>query len=425
MGAALALLVSAGSGLSIFTIRRVESKIQKLCTGSECTAGELRRGGLPSVVGPCYRKACVYLILGSDTRAGLSKQQQSQFGRASAGGGQRADTIIVVQVDTAKNRTVVLSIPRDLRVPIPGHGEGKINTAFELGGANLMVRTVANLTGLRINHYVQVNFAGFERLVDAIGGVPICINKPLQDKLAGLNLPHKGCYTLRGSQALAFVRARHIQGDLIPDFSRISRQQQFLQALVHKALSAGAVFDIPALIRAAQKNLVLDDKLNLYSLQDLTRKLGALGQAGVQFRVVPAFPITVDGVDYVRLLQPQAGTLFERIRDGKSLGTIGKAAYATPLSPAEVSVRVLDASSNGQAARVASFLARAGFRVEPVEVAPPELTTTVLLYGHGESKPKQAVASFLTDVPLRFDATYTAGADVTLVIGPDFQGIAP
>src|SRR2546430_7379391 len=125
---------------------------------------------------------------------------------------------------------------------------------------------------------------------------------PMIDKLAGLHLPHAGCYDLKGSQALAFVRARHVEGDTIPDFSRISRQQQFMRVVIQKLLSFGVVLHFKSLINAVSHNLVRDDKLNLYELQDLTRKLSGLGQYGVFFRVVPAKPVTIGGVDYVAML---------------------------------------------------------------------------------------------------------------------------
>ncbi|HEX9236263.1 MAG TPA: LCP family protein, partial [Actinomycetota bacterium] len=170
----LSLMVAAGSGLAIATIHHVEASIVKYdtretdpnCTGFRC---------LQHVDSHCLRRACNYLVLGSDSRAGLTKQEQKKFGNPNRSKGQRSDTILVVQVDAKLDRTVVLSIPRDLRVDIPGHGFGKINTAFDYG-PDVIVHTVENLTGLRINHYVEVNFLGFENLVNALGGIPICID---------------------------------------------------------------------------------------------------------------------------------------------------------------------------------------------------------------------------------------------------------
>lgn len=414
----LSLLVAVGSGFAIATIREVDARIPKLAVGPHCHGQQC----LPSVDPICIRKACTFLVLGSDSRRGLTKKQQKVLGNTRWTSGQRSDTIMVVQVDPQKDRTVVLSIPRDLRVPIPGHGVNKINTAFTYS-ANLMVRTVEQLTGLHINHYVEVNFIGFERLVNALGGIPVCIDRPLKDKISRLNLPHAGCYNLRGATALALVRARHIEGDNIPDFSRISRQQKFMRALIEKALSIGSVFHLPELIKAVQRNLIVDENMNIYALQDLTKKLGRLGQRHVYFRIVPAVPVQINGVDYLQLLEPQASRLFERMRDGQPIGIVGREAPLTPLSPANVTVRVLDANSGGRAAQVVSYLQRAGFVVLPAQQAPPELTRSEILWGHTAAKSKEVVSTYLPSLEVRSEGTHTAGSIVTVVVAPDFPAI--
>ena len=415
LASVLAVLISVGSGLSIATIHHVEGQIHKVKTGPGCTG----RDCLPSVQPTCLKKVCTFLILGSDSRKGLS----GSFGTSKDVTGQRADTIILVQVSPARSRTVVLSIPRDLRVAIPGHGTNKINTAFQYG-ADVMVQTVRRLTGFRINHYVQVNFLGFQRLVNALRGVPICIDKPMFDALAGLRLPHAGCYNLKGAQALAFVRARHVEGDTIPDFSRISRQQQFMRVVIQKLLSFGVVLHFRSLIDAVQNNLVVDDKLNLYSLQDLTRKLSALGQRGVFFRVVPSVPAQVGGVDYVELL-PEATALFARIKAGKQLGSLGREAAQTNVSPASISVRVYDAGSGGQAQKVVTFLEDAGFVVLPLEPAPAGLSKSEIVYRKGFTDEERVVASYLSSLNSLYNYrdAKDSGANVAVVIGSDFKGL--
>src|SRR5438105_9979976 len=414
----LALVLASGSAFSIATIRHVESNVTKLDTGRGC-----HRNCLPDVTPPCVKDICDFLILGSDSRAGLSKQEQQSFGTTTQSAGQRSDTIILVRVDPIHDQTTVLSIPRDLRVKVPGHGLGKINTAFDYG-PNVIVKAVKQLTGLPINHYIQLNFDGFQGLVNAMGGVPICVNKPMEDTLAGLHLPHAGCYNMHGAQALAFVRARHILGDVIPDFSRIARQQQFIRAVIQKAESAGEVVHLPALIKAIQRNLVVDKPLNLYALQDLSRRLANLGQQGIDFRVVPSTPVTIGRVDYLQLAQPDASQLFDRIRRNQPLGRLGKVSTSTALSPANIIVRVLDANSGGKAAAVASFLQRAGFIVLALQTAPPGLTKTEILARPGTYDAGQVVASYTSsNLPIVRDQAHTTGSDVTLVIGPDFKGI--
>jgi LCP family protein required for cell wall assembly len=414
----LSILVTVASGLAIAGVRYLDHSLVKLPSGSKATGPH----ALTHVDSICIKNACNFLVLGSDTRAGLSKQQQSQFGTNQTVQGQRSDTIMVVHVDPENDRTVILQIPRDLRVEIPGHGIDKINSAFNYG-EDVTVQTVEQLTGFRINHYVEINFTGFERLVDALGGIPICIDKPMSDQLAGLHLSHAGCYNLKGPQALAFVRARHVAGDTIPDFSRISRQQQFMRAVINKVLSLGAFTKIFALAHAIKDNVKVDDKLNIDDLQELTNKMAQVGQRGVVFRVVPAVPVTIGGIDFVEAIQPGADRLFKRVLAGKRLGSLGLEEPLTPISPAEVTVQVWDANSGGKAASVVAYLQKAGFIVLPMQTAPGTYTKTQLLWAKGADQLRTVVASYLPTVAVLSDQGIQGQADVTIVVGPDFKGI--
>jgi LCP family protein required for cell wall assembly len=430
MAGVLSLVIAGASGLAIATIHHVEASITKIQTG-EAARRAVENGDLDPKkalihIDPvCVRKACTYLILGSDSREGLP----GQYGSTENSPGQRSDTMILVQTDPERQRTVVLSIPRDLLVDIPGHGQGKINTALGYGN-DVVVQTVHNLTGLKINHFVEINFRGFQGLVDALGGVTICIDRPLIDKQSNLDLEKAGCHNLKGGQALAFVRARHIEGDLIPDFSRIARQQQFMRAVIQKALSLNLLFHLPDLINTVSSNLQMDDHLDLYNLQDLTRKLAEKGQSGVTFRVVPAIPKEEQGVDYVVLFQPDAQTLFERMRLGQRLGDLGLRAYGTPVSPANVTVQILDAGNTAAAAQVATFLEGAGFLVLPTRSAPAALTTSEILWGLSVKRedpttgdPVATLSSYLPKFNVRFDRVNARGTTLLVVVGPDFPGI--
>jgi LCP family protein required for cell wall assembly len=301
---------------------------------------------------------------------------------------------------------------------------GKINTAFSYrNGSDLVVQTVEKLTGMQVNHYVQIDFSGFQSLVNALGGVPICVSQPMHDTYSGLNLPHKGCYNLKGAQALAFVRARHVEGDVIPDFNRIARQQQFTRAVIDKALSVGAIFHYTDIIDAVSKGIVVDKNLSLYDLQDLTLQLSHLGQKGVDFRVVPAIPTEIDGVAYVEALEPDAAHLFTKIREGKPLGTLGKEEPNTPLSEAQVTVRVLDADSNGKAQKAADWLARSGFIVQPVEPASEGYRPNVLYWGRGAAQEEQVVAKYFDQsFPIDYAPHKAQHHVITVVVGPDFVG---
>jgi LCP family protein required for cell wall assembly len=431
VAAVLSLSLVVGAGFSVAGIRYYDAKLNKLPTGPDAVAADGSpcddRGSCLTHVAPdtpeCLKGICTFLIVGSDSRAGFGSG--SSLGSASSVTGQRADTIILVREDPRANRTVVLHIPRDLRVKLPNGSMGKINSAYNEGPDGI-VQAVEDLTGIQINHYVSVNFQGFISLVNALGGVGICTDRPLVDTVSGLNLPDAGCYNLKGGQALAFVRARHVQGDAIPDFSRIARQQQFMRAVINKMLSPGSTLKIPDLIDAAKDNLVVDEGLNLYDIRDLTDKLAQVGQAGVTFRVVPATPLELDGIDYLQLNEDRALPLFKRIKEGSDLGPLGKQEALTPISPADITVQIYDANSGGKAQEVAEYLGKAGFAVVGIEPAPPEFVRSRIRYAAGFGKQEAVVASYLPLVPPFFEQVrQNVNVDVVVVIAPDFEGIAP
>jgi LCP family protein required for cell wall assembly len=176
-----------------------------------------------------------WLIVGSDSRQGLSAEQQQDLATGGDVGGSRTDTIVLVHVSEFGSSipTTVVSIPRDSYVPIPGHGRDKINAAFAMGGAALLTQTVEQATGLHLNHYAEIGFGGFAVLVDALGGVTMCPAMPINDPLAGIDLP-AGCHKLDGRTALGYVRTRDTPR---ADLDRMVNQRQFLSALLHRITS--------------------------------------------------------------------------------------------------------------------------------------------------------------------------------------------
>jgi LCP family protein required for cell wall assembly len=190
-----------------------------------------------------------WLITGSDSRQGLTRQQELQLatGKLSAISGQRSDTIMILHIPSNGGRPVLVSIPRDSYVHIPGYGYSKINAAFDLGGPKLLAETVQNATGLYINHYMGIGFGGFVRVVDDVGGVRMCLPGPMVDPKAGLNLK-AGCQVLDGDQALGYVRTRNFA---ISDLQREQDQRLFLKALLSKMTSTGTLINPFASIPAA------------------------------------------------------------------------------------------------------------------------------------------------------------------------------
>ena len=179
-----------------------------------------------------------YLLVGSDSREGLTAEQKKALGTGSAEG-RRTDTIILVHVPSGVGQGRPSSpIPRDSYLPIPGHGKNKVNAAFAFGGPKLLVQTLEQATGLRIDGYVEIGFGGFASVVDSLGGVDICVPRDIKDDKAHIDLK-KGCQSLDGPTALGYVRARY--SDPKGDLGRAERQRQFLGAVMKKAATPGTV----------------------------------------------------------------------------------------------------------------------------------------------------------------------------------------
>lgn len=176
------------------------------------------------------------LLVGSDSRAGLSAEDRRRLGTGSDTGGARTDSILVLH--TGGGKSTLMSIPRDSYVEVPGHGMNKINAAFSIGGPKLLAQTIEHSTGLKIDGYMEIGFAGFANVVDAVGGVNICVKNDMNDEKAHINLK-KGCQVLDGKNALGYVRARY--SDPEGDLGRAKRQRQFLGALMGKIATPSTV----------------------------------------------------------------------------------------------------------------------------------------------------------------------------------------
>ncbi len=256
-----------------------------------------------------------WLITGSDSRQGLTDAQIRRLHTGFGVGGQRSDTIMVLHLPAGGGRPVLISIPRDSYLPIPGFGSNKINAAFALGGPRLLARTIQNATGLRIEHYMGIGFGGFVRVVNAIGGVRVCLKRPLTDPAAGLHLK-AGCQTLNGAKALGYVRSRHLYAS--QDLQRIQNQRIFLRALLRKLTSAGVLLNpfrsIPAVTGVAG-SITVDSGTSLYQLIQV-----AFALRNPLTTTVPIgnfnFPTSNAG-DAVLWDTARARALFTALNDGK------------------------------------------------------------------------------------------------------------
>ncbi|WP_370497708.1 LCP family protein [Mycobacterium sp. pR1184] len=219
---------------------------------------------------PASSRGTNWLLVGSDSRQGLSAEQQENLATGGDVGSSRTDTILLIHIPAlgSSNPTTMVSLPRDSFVPIPGHGKDKINSAFAIGGATLLAQTVEQATGLRLDHYAEIGFSGFAAVVDALGGITVCPTAPINDPLAGIDLP-AGCQQLNGRNALGYVRTRDTPR---ADLDRMVNQRQFLGALLHRAASP-SVWLNPwrwyAVPRAAADALTVDDGDHVWDLARL------------------------------------------------------------------------------------------------------------------------------------------------------------
>lgn len=191
----------------------------------------------PAAGRPADQPGTTYLLVGSDSRAGLTRHQELHLGTGK-GVGQRTDTIMLLHTGAGPN--LLMSIPRDSYVPIPGHGSSKINAAYAWGGPKLLVKTIEQDTHIRIDDYVEIGFAGFVDVVDAVGGIQICPTQRMNDPLANLHVK-KGCQQVNGRVALAYARSRHVSS--LGDIDRAKHQREVVSAVGHKAVSPWSVID--------------------------------------------------------------------------------------------------------------------------------------------------------------------------------------
>lgn len=404
--------------------------------------------------GKCTDQPCNYLLLGSDSRAGLSAQQQHDFGNnKDIGGSNRADTIMLVHTDPRLQKAIVLSFPRDLWVHIPGHGMDKINAAFqgglEHGGPELLAQTISDLTGLSIDHYLYVDLNGFEKVVDTLGGVDMCIpsynvNTPgwvdgstatgavtrtyfsevghIVDPNTGLDVV-PGCQRLAGLQALAYVRTRHLLCDAIPDFSRIGRQQQFMRSVINQMLSPSEIVKAPGLVSPVLASLHRDKGLLPGDLVYLVGQLRGISTGAVEFRAVPGVS-AMEGTKSVVQMDPSAKEIFTAIRQGKPITGVGTQLVDTPPSEANTTVAVIDANSGGKAAGVEDLLTQAGFDVAPgiwdASKAPAGVHGTVIVYRPGEDAYAHVLSTYFPGVALVSSAKLH-GSPVAIVVPASYR----
>jgi LCP family protein required for cell wall assembly len=392
------------------------------------------------------------LLMGSDTRA---FKGGAKFGSEIAGA--RSDTTILVHLGENGQHATLVSIPRDTYAHIPAcktaTGESspewnKFNVAFSIGGPSCTIALVENLTHLRINHFVVVNFAGFQRMVDALGGVTVCLTHPIDDpvrtnpvtggKIGSGLVINAGTHKLNGTQALGFVRSRYAVGDG-SDLGRIKNQQVFLSSMIRKATSTGLLlhpFSLYHFLDAATKSIETDPGFGLPQLKDLAGKLHGLKPGKVGLLTVPLsnsnayVPIGGVQASVVDWDKQRAKALWHALRtDGPLPGTELKNAAspspsASPLvvAPSAIHVRVLNGTGTpGIAHKVAGELANRGYVIDGVgDADTSSYTQTTVRYGVDRVQSSQTLAASVPGSVRQQDGTL--GTTLELIVGSDYNG---
>ncbi len=393
---------------------------------------EIKRVSIPSIATPPPAgQPENILVVGSDSREGESAAAAQHFGTAAQSGGQRSDVIIILHINPSSEQASILSIPRDLYVPIAGtHRSDKINTAFN-NGPDQLVQTIQQYFNIPVNHYMAVGFAGFQGIVDSVGGIDMSFPVPVRDQMSGLNITQTGCQHLNGGAALALARSRYYQyyanggwqSDGTGDLGRIQRQHSFLRVLAEKAVSAGIHNPITAnsLISSVVNDLTVDQSLSTADMVGLALGFRSLQPSAVPEYTVPTQPGNNGSGAVLFAVQPQT---VQVVYQFLSTGTAQPPAGPTP-SPSGVKVDVLNGSGvTGQASKAASDLRTAGFKVGTTgNAATYHYSQPVVLYAPGQ----QAAANLLESqvgggAAIQVDDTLS-GAQLTLVTGSTYTGI--
>ena len=414
------VVVSVISALTLaFAYQQAESKVSHLRTAN-IDPKLLEAGGN-------------FLLIGSDSRAFVDTAQQAQeFGSKQTQTGQRSDTIMVAHVDAKSGHAYLVSFPRDLWVAIPGLGHAKINAAFNYGPQRV-IETIENDFSIPISHYLEVDFAGFQNIVNAIGKIPIYFPTPARDVKTGLLVNQAGCQHLDGTQALAYVRSRYYQSlqngewryDPTSDLGRIKRQQYFLRTLAHQAVDkmVHSPLEINSLADKLTSNLTKDKELDWAALRALAYAFHQKG--GIETVTLPTHPFVIDGQDALALDEAAARPILDRL-----LGvTPATAASAGATKPSSVRVEVLNGSGTaGRGAHVAAALKSYGFGVPATasNADRSDYTLTEARYAPGSEAKAALVLSTLRGVGRTVALTNGApsGIDVVLVIGRDYTGVS-
>lgn len=366
------------------------------------------------------------LIVGTDSRDGIDAADPDAGGFLGDAGCDCTDTIMVLRIDPEREAAYMLSFPRDLWLPMADTGQkARINTAHARG-VQVLVDTIEDNFHIPIHHYAEIDFVGFERLVDAVGGVPMWFDADLRDPQTGLELSGGECHSLDGADARRFVRSRYLQfrdedgswdTDPTADLGRITRQQIFIRRAVSKAVSKGLTNPVTLneLVSAGVANVRLDRGMSAGDLLAIGRAFADFDSDDLIGFSIPSEPYRTGGGAQVEL---------PRFRDAERMLNIFRGLPADALTPRAISVEVRNGSAvPGQANDAAGALQVIGFDIAAVGDHDEQISRTTVLYGHGSSAAARRVGLHVTGgAALVFDPLVSFGK-VILVTGADFTTV--
>ncbi|MEV2213648.1 LCP family protein [Streptomyces sp. NPDC050997] len=379
------------------------------------------------------------LLVGTDGRDKITEVERRKY-RLGGAPCRCTDTIMIVHISDDRERASVVSLPRDSYAVTPAHTDRitgkqhvghpiKINAAYAEGGPNLTVRTVENMTHVKIDHYLEIDFTSFMKTVDVLGGVRICTIDHLKDSYTGLDLPPGG-HNLHGGQALQYVRARHVDGT--SDLGRMQRQQRFMAALIGRATSSGILLNpmkFRDIIRAVLGSVRADKGFGTGELLDLGRAMRNFSPSSSEFTTVPIgqMAYVVKGVGSTLKWDPRKSErLFRSLRDDRPLSAHRKKrkAVRVGVAPQQIRVQVENGTHTaGLGKRVDNALASTGFRTthRPVDAADRSVKRTVVVYDPRWDRSAKSLATALPGSELR--AAKGQGATLKVIAGTDFMKV--
>jgi LCP family protein required for cell wall assembly len=418
-----------------------------------------------------------FLIVGTDSRAGQNSDMGA--GTTDDAAGARSDTIMLVNIPANRKRVVAVSFPRDLSItpmecehwdpttnaygpatdpdsPVyqmdKVYTETKLNSAYAVGGPKCLVKVIQKLSGLSVNRFMAVDFAGFAKMVDALGGVEVCSTTPLEDYELGTVLANAGRQVVDGHTALQYVRARQVTTETNGDYGRIKRQQLFLSSLLRSLISKDTFFSLSKLNNVV--NLFINDSsvdnIQTKDLVDLGQSVQGVNAGRITFVTVPTvgyadeYGNEVPRTDDMRSLfdaiinddplpeeknadntpvpaTPEAATPAPATVDAN-----GELVDAVTTSPGGITVRVSNSTGeDGLASTAASELEQHGFTVDTPDDYPGPLGSTTVFFSSGNEQAAATVASsFANPAVPSIERVSGMGNVIRVVLGSDFNSVS-